>query len=102
MLRLENIKIREDLDEEEVAKIACKNYKLDYSKVQKFIIYKKSIDARNKEDVHYNYTIDIDYLGNKIPQNIKVVPEENFELNIDVKRAKNKRLTFYIFAIECI
>ena len=91
MLRLENIKIREDLDEEEVAKIACKNYKLDYSKVQKFIIYKKSIDARNKEDIYYNYTIDIDYLGNKIPKNIKVVPEESFELNIDVKRAKNKR-----------
>ena len=91
MLRLENIKIREDLSEEDVVKIACKNYKLDYSNVQKFVIYKKSIDARNKEDVHYNYTIDVDYSGSKISKNIKVVPEESFELNIDVKRKEPKR-----------
>jgi len=91
MLRLENIKIREDLSEEDVVKIACKNYKLDYSDIQKFVIYKKSIDARNKEDVHYNYTIDVDYSGSKISKNIKVVPEERFELNIDVKRKESKR-----------
>ena len=91
MLRLENIKIREDLSENDVVKAACKYYKLDYSNVQKFVIYKKSIDARNKDDVHYNYTIDIDYSGNKIPKNIKIVQEECFELNIDVKRTSNKR-----------
>ena len=59
MLRLENIKIFEDLEESEIIKKACIKYKIDYKKVKNYSIYKKSIDARNKENVFYNYTIDI-------------------------------------------
>ena len=58
MLRLENIKIYEDLSETEILKKACKKYKIDFTKVKKYSIYKKSIDARNKADIHYNYTIE--------------------------------------------
>lgn len=91
MLRLENIKIAEDLTDEEVVKQACKKYKLDYKEVEKFTIYKKSIDARNKENIFYNYTIDVKYTGKKDFKNIKVVQEENFKLNIDVKRESTER-----------
>lgn len=89
MLRLENIKIYEDLTEEDVVICACKKYKLDFKKVEKYSIYKKSIDARNKENIFYNYTIDIKYNG--FAGNIKEVPDEVFELNINVKRKSQAR-----------
>ena len=63
MLRLENIKIREDLSDEDVVKEACKKYQISFSDVEHFSIFKKSIDARNKDDIYYNYTIDIKYTG---------------------------------------
>ena len=90
MLRLENIKIYENLTEEDVVRKSCEKYKLDFNKVTKFVIYKRSIDARNKDNIFYNYTVDIKYTG-KIPKGIKEVPEEKFELNIDVKRKSNVR-----------
>lgn len=89
MLRLENIKITEDLTEEEVVKEACKKYKLDYKEVEKFAIYKKSIDARNKDHIFYNYTIDIKYAIKKDVKNIKVANKEKFDLSINVKRKSN-------------
>lgn len=91
MLRLENIKIYEDLTEEDVVKKACEKYNIDFSKVNNFVIYKKSIDARNKDNIFYNYTIDVNYIGNKKIKGVKIVPEEKYELNIDVKRNSKVR-----------
>ena len=59
MVRLENIKIREELETDEVMRIACKKNHIELSDVEQFYIFKKSIDARNKDDIFYNYTIDI-------------------------------------------
>lgn len=91
MLRLENVKIHKDLSEEEIVKEACKKYKLDYKEIEKYIIYKKSIDARNKEDIFYNYTIDVKYTGKKEYSNIKIVNKENFDIKINVKRKSTAR-----------
>lgn len=91
MLRLENIKIYADLTDDEVIKEACKKYKLDFKDVKKYSIYKKSIDARDKEKIFYNYTVDIDYTGNQNTKNIKSVNEEEFNLNINVKRKAETR-----------
>lgn len=65
MLRLENIKIYEDLTEEEIVKKACDKYKIDYKNIKDYYIYKKSIDARDKNNIFYNYIIDVKYVGNK-------------------------------------
>lgn len=91
MLRLENIKIREDLSEEDIVKEACRKYKLDYKDVEKYSIYKKSIDARNKEDIFYNYTIDVKYTGKKVYGNIKVVNKESFNIDIKPKQTSTER-----------
>lgn len=91
MLRLENIKIHDDLPEEDIVKEACKKYKLDYKEIEKYTIYKKSIDARNKEDIFYNYTIDVKYTGKKEYSNIKIVNKENFNIKVDVKRTSTVR-----------
>lgn len=91
MLRLENIKIYEDLTEDDVLKIACKKYKINYKDVEEYSIFKKSIDARNKNNIFYNYTIDVGIKGNLKFKNIKEVQKENFELNINLKRKSPKR-----------
>lgn len=91
MLRLSNIKIYEDLTEEEVVKKACEKFKIDYKEIKEFSIYKKSIDARNKNNIFYNYTIDVEYSGNKKLKNVKVVPKENYELNIKNNRRSKVR-----------
>lgn len=91
MLRLENIKIYEDLTEDKVLKEACKKYKIDFKDVIKYSIYKKSIDARDKEKIFYNYTIDVEYVGKKNIKNIKKVNEENFNIEINKKRKAETR-----------
>lgn len=65
MLRLENIKIREELNNEEVLKRACKKNHIELKDVLSFYVFKKSIDARNKEDIFYNYTIDVEVKDEK-------------------------------------
>ena len=88
--RLENIKIREDFDAKQVLVVACKKYNVNILDVEDFRIFKKSIDARKKEDVHYNYTIDI-----KTAKNIKVAKKVKINRidlkNLEVKRQSNLR-----------
>ena len=91
MLRLENVKIYEDLTDEEIVKRACQKYKIDYKDVKDYVFFKKSIDARKKDNIFYNYTIDINYTGSKKIKNIKIVPQEDFNLKLDVKRKSKTR-----------
>lgn len=90
MLRLENIKIREDLSEEDVVREACKKYQISFSDVEYYNIFKKSIDARNKEDIFYNYTIDVKYTG-KGGKDIKKVTKESYQIDINLKRKSELR-----------
>ena len=90
MLRLENIKIREDLSDEDVVREACKKYQISFSDVEHFSIFKKSIDARNKDDIFYNYTIDVKYTG-KGGKEIKKVTKESYQISINAKRKSEKR-----------
>ena len=60
MIRIKDIKIREDLSEEEILRKALIKSKIKQEEVKQWYIYKKSIDARKKEDIYYNYTIDIE------------------------------------------
>ena len=64
MIRIKDIKIREDLLEEKILEKALQKNRLQKEDVKKWYIYKKSIDARKKEDIFYNYTIDIELKDN--------------------------------------
>lgn len=90
MLRLENVKIREDLSEEDVVKEACKKYQISFSDVEYYNIFKKSIDARNKDDIFYNYTVDVKYTG-KGGKEIKKVTKESYQIDINIKRKNELR-----------
>jgi len=90
MIRIENIKIREDISEEDVFKLACKKSKINISEVLSWNIYKKSIDARNKNDIYYNYTIDIEHKNESKLKNITIVKKEE-DLRLNINRKSNFR-----------
>ncbi len=48
MIRLNNIKVRENLSDIEVLKKAISKNRINPEEVKEWHIYKKSIDARNK------------------------------------------------------
>ena len=58
MIRINNLKIRKDISNEEVFKIAIKKNNIKPTDILEWHISKKSIDARKKDDVHYTYSID--------------------------------------------
>lgn len=79
MLRLENIKIREELEIDDIVKIVCKKNGINFNEVNNYSIYKKSVDARNKDDIFYNFTIDIDVSDENKYKKVKKVLEERFQ-----------------------
>jgi uncharacterized FAD-dependent dehydrogenase len=56
MLKLENMIVRQDLTEEELREKALRRYGIGEDEVLGFQIARKSIDARDKKDVHYLYS----------------------------------------------
>ena len=78
MYRIENIKIRDELDKEELIEFICKKYRISKEDILSWSIYKKSVDSRDKNDIFYNYTIDIE-ANNKIKQ-AKIIKKEKIEL----------------------
>ena len=59
MIRISNIKIYEDLDNDNLIDVVTKKFKIDKNDILEWHIVKKSIDARKKDNVHYNYSIDL-------------------------------------------
>lgn len=57
MLKIDNIKVYEDLNFDELKSYICKKYKISEIDIESFSINKKSIDARDKANVHYNYSV---------------------------------------------
>ena len=97
-VKLENIKVRQDIEDSKILEIACKKFKLPQKMVEKFKIVKKSIDARDKNDIFYNYSIIVN-LNNKFNANILkkskdiiIIKEPNYKENkIQVSRESNAR-----------
>ena len=54
MIRISNIKVYKNIDDDNIIDIVCKKYKINKSDVLDWSIFKKSIDARKKDDVHFS------------------------------------------------
>ena len=90
MVRLSNIKIRKDMNEEELFEEIYKKYRINPKNVTEKRIIKKSIDARNKNDIFYNYTVEISCKNEgKIKNAQKVI--ETKDIVIEIKRKSNVR-----------
>lgn len=93
MIRISNVKIYEDISDDEVFNIIIKKYKILKDDIKSWHISKKSIDARKKDDVHYSYAVDIDvkneylFLKNKNFSKVK----EFKEMPINIKMNKSIR-----------
>lgn len=59
MIRISNIKIYENISDEDILSEVIKKYKISKENIKEWHISKKSIDARKKDDVHFSYSIDI-------------------------------------------
>lgn len=86
MFRISNIKIREDFDEQQVLEYTIKKYKLNKEKIKDMYIFKKSIDARNKQDIFYSYIVDIDYLDKIKGKNVVKIERIEDEIKVCIKR----------------
>lgn len=90
MIRFSNIKIRENLSDDELIFYLCKKERLFLENVKEWFIVKKSIDARNKNDVFYNYTIDMEYDGEYDLKNVVHIEKEKLE-EVVVRRKSSDR-----------
>ena len=84
-LKIDNIKIREDLRQVDIIKKACLKNKIDFNLVQDWKILKKSIDARNKNDIFYNYAVMLEVkkeMDKKhLSKNVSIITDEEVSTN---------------------
>ena len=59
MIRINEIALSLDENESQLKKKAAKILKINEKYIKKYTIYKKSIDARKKDDVHFTYSLDV-------------------------------------------
>ena len=97
IVRLENIKIRDDILQSQVLLKACGIFGISQKYVVDYKIIKKSIDARDKNDIFYNYSIIVklqdDYNISKLVKNKNVelldkVDEQTEKINVLRKSVK--------------
>ncbi len=85
MLRIDNFKVYNNLEPKELQHEVLKKNKINPNDVISFNIAKKSIDARNKKNIHYLYSFDIKVKNEKKYKNGKII-EEEIEPKINPKR----------------
>lgn len=90
MLRINNLKIRKDLSENEILEYAIEKNHINKSDILKIYISKKSIDARKKDDVHYTYSIDLEVKDEKKYKKLSKVKKAELP-EIAVKRISKAR-----------
>ncbi len=87
MIRVRDLKVREDFTKEELLLFACQKSRIFKEDVKDFRIVKKSIDARDKNDVFYVYTIDFLVENEeKYAHFEKITEMPNKDIKIEVKR----------------
>lgn len=58
-IRINNINLSLDDNEELIEKKVCKKLKISSDEIERLIIVKKSIDARKKNDIKFTYCVDV-------------------------------------------
>ena len=83
MVRISNIKVRSDYSDEELFNFIYKKYSIKSDEVSIRRIVKKSIDARNKSDIFYNYSVEIECKNeDKIKGAEKIEKDKAFSINV--------------------
>ena len=89
MIKITNIKIKADLSDDELFEKIYKKYKINKNDVTERRIIKKSIDARNKADIFYNYSVELECKNENKIKNAQIVKkEEPFKIIVNRKSSK--------------
>ena len=89
MIKITNIKISADLSDDELFEKIYKKYKINKNDVTERRIIKKSIDARNKADIFYNYSVELECKNENKIKNVQIVKkEEPFKIIVNRKSSK--------------
>lgn len=89
MIKITNIKIKADLSDDELFEKIYKKYKINKNDVTERRIIKKSIDARNKADIFYNYSVELECKNENKIKNVQMVKkEEPFKIIVNRKSSK--------------
>ena len=91
MVRISNIKVYEDIEDENLIDFVIKKYKIKKEDIIHWYIVKKSIDARKKQDVHYNYSINIELQNEKNYKHFDKVIKKELP-KIKVNNINNKKV----------
>ena len=65
MIRINELKIPLDGDEQELPALAAKALKIQKSDIESLSIFKKSLDCRKKEDIRFIYAVDVTVAGDE-------------------------------------
>ena len=60
MIRISNLKLNIDHDKKDLENTIIKKLRINHTELLDFVIIKKSLDARDKTAIFYNYTVDAD------------------------------------------
>ena len=90
MLKIDDLKIYSDLTEREILLKAIKKYNIKEKDIIDFNITKKSIDARNKNNIHYNYSLVIEVQDDHKYPNIKSIIKEKIPWKMKPKKRANR------------
>lgn len=90
MLRINNIKIRKDISNQDVFEFAISKNKINKQDILEWHISRKSIDARKKDDVHYTYSIDLKVKDEKKYRHLDHIKEFRMP-NININQHFSKR-----------
>lgn len=89
MIKISNVKIRSDISEDKLFAYIAKKYKINENDIIQKRIVKKSIDARNKSDIFYNYSVELECKNeNKIKNAQKVEKVEDYKISVLRKSTK--------------
>lgn len=91
MLRINNIKIREDISNEDIFEFAIQKHKINKNDILDWHISRKSIDARNKNDVYYLYAIDINVKNENKYKKLEKV--KDFDISNSLENISNSKLS---------
>ena len=91
MVRISNIKIYEDIKDENLIDLVIKKFKIKREDIINWHIVKKSIDARKKDDIHYNYSINIELENEKNYKHFDKVTKKELPI-IRANNISNKKV----------
>ena len=96
MIKVNNIKIRDNLNENQILSIALKKLKINNDEVESFNIVKKSIDARDKDDIYYNYSLNISLKDKSKENKYDIVNENKISIINNKIKYNNKSKTLIV------